>query len=341
MYSQHRSENPVRTNPGKNPQRNPKLIPYLTSLFKNSDRKGFSHPFKSVLATLITITLFVGFVMGAYCFEGAVNIGFKPDFQNNQKSYSSRNNLFNADGDVCMTISVHGGEAIEITSPVVTVGEIIEECSITIATNDVLNYSEDEDIFNGMQLCIDEVTVETYTQKTEIPFTTVKRNSQTVPKGTTKVVQAGVNGSVTETVTETYKNGVLVATDTVSDTQSAVEPTEEIIETGVGGVYTDCYGNSYEYSYYMDVTATAYGTLSGITATGKPIDFGMIAVDPTVIPLGTKVYLTGSTYGDMGVHSAEDTGGGIKGNKIDVFLGDDYDTLMQFGRRTMRIYILV
>lgn len=340
MYSQHYSENPVRTNPQKNSQTKTKLISKLSSLFKADDQKGLSHSFKSVLVTMLSIVMFVGCIMGAFTIDERVNAGFKPDFQNNQRSYSSRNALFNTDGDVKVTLSLYGKEEIEISSPIVTVGELIENNSIELDTDDVINYSEEDDIFNGMRLCIDKLTQVTYTQKIEIPYSTLSRNSQTVPKGTTRVTTKGINGSVTETVTEYYKNGELINSESVTDASSTVAPVDEIVETGIGGVYTDSNGISYEYSYYMDVTATAYGTGSGITASGKAVDFGMIAVDPSVIPLGTKVYLTGSSYGDMGVHSAEDTGSGIKGNRIDVFLGDDYDTLMQFGRRTMRIYIL-
>ena len=51
-----------------------------------------------------------------------------------------------------------------------------------------------------------------------------------------------------------------------------------------------------------------------ITATGKEIEQGMVAVDPKVIPLGTRIEIK-----DMGIYVAEDTGGKIKGNKIDIY----------------------
>ena len=69
--------------------------------------------------------------------------------------------------------------------------------------------------------------------------------------------------------------------------------------------------------------------------------YGVIAVDPRVIPLGTKLYIEspdGSyTYGEA---IAEDTGGAIKGNKIDLFF-PSYEECMRFGRRTMTVYILI
>jgi 3D (Asp-Asp-Asp) domain-containing protein/peptidoglycan hydrolase CwlO-like protein len=66
----------------------------------------------------------------------------------------------------------------------------------------------------------------------------------------------------------------------------------------------------------LTVYATAY-CLTGTTATGLPVGPGIVAVDPTVIPLGTRMTIPG--YGD-GV--AADTGGAIKGNRIDVWIAD-------------------
>lgn len=75
----------------------------------------------------------------------------------------------------------------------------------------------------------------------------------------------------------------------------------------------------------LSVYATGY-CLKGTTATGLPVGPGIVAVDPTVIPLGTRMSIPG--YGD-GV--AADTGGAIKGNRIDVWLASCQDAAT-FGR---------
>ena len=109
-------------------------------------------------------------------------------------------------------------------------------------------------------------------------------------------------------------------------------------ESGKGGIYIDENGNSYEYLYYIDVVATAYGYESGnLTATGLPVGKGKMAVDPRVIPYHTKCYVSGS-YGDMGVQVAEDCGN-FRGNWIDLFLGSE-SACRAFGKRSMRVYIL-
>ena len=61
---------------------------------------------------------------------------------------------------------------------------------------------------------------------------------------------------------------------------------------------------------------------------------GVVAVDPDVIPLGTKVYIPGYV-----VAVAADTGGAIRGHKIDLCM-ENYDEAIRFGRRNIDVYIL-
>lgn len=92
----------------------------------------------------------------------------------------------------------------------------------------------------------------------------------------------------------------------------------------------------------ITVKATAYTAscdgCSGITATGINIKANpnekVIAVDPSVIPLGSKVYVEG-----VGEATAADTGGAIKGNRIDVFIPSEQDA-MKFGVKHLKVKIL-
>ena len=80
----------------------------------------------------------------------------------------------------------------------------------------------------------------------------------------------------------------------------------------------------------LTVTATAY-TLEGHTATGAPVGYGVVAVDPSVIPLGTRMTIPG--YGE-GV--ATDTGGAIQGAVIDLWFPTAAEAA-NWGRRTVTI----
>lgn len=106
-----------------------------------------------------------------------------------------------------------------------------------------------------------------------------------------------------------------------------------------GNYITTASGEALSYSSVLSVEATAY-TGGGTTATGTSARYGAIAVDPKVIPYGTRMYIVSDDgkwiYGEA---TAEDCGGAIKGNIIDLYF-DDYNTCIQFGRRNCTVYIL-
>lgn len=106
-----------------------------------------------------------------------------------------------------------------------------------------------------------------------------------------------------------------------------------------GNTITTEDGEVLTYTSTISVEATAY-TGGGITATGTAARYGAIAVDPSVIPYGTRMYIV-SDDGKWiyGVATAEDCGGAIKGHIVDLYF-DDYNTCIQFGRRNCTIYIL-
>ena len=87
----------------------------------------------------------------------------------------------------------------------------------------------------------------------------------------------------------------------------------------------------------LNVEATAYTAYNSysLTSTGQKPTWGTIAVDPRVIPYGTKIYIPefGNTF------IANDTGGAIKGNKIDIFMNTKKECY-NWGRRTIEIQIL-
>lgn len=86
--------------------------------------------------------------------------------------------------------------------------------------------------------------------------------------------------------------------------------------------------------YTITVEATAYTWTGSKTATGTYPRRGTIAADPTVIPLGTRVFVEGYGFGVI-----EDTGGAIQGNRIDVYF-PTYEEAVQFGRRTVSLTII-
>ena len=112
-------------------------------------------------------------------------------------------------------------------------------------------------------------------------------------------------------------------------TVEPVEPPQDVVETPNGYL---------PYSQVMGMEATAYlptdGSAEGITAMGIPATYGIVAVDPAIIPLGSRVYIPG--YGEA---LAADTGGAIYGYRIDLCM-EDYWQAMDFGRRNVTVFVL-
>ena len=93
---------------------------------------------------------------------------------------------------------------------------------------------------------------------------------------------------------------------------------------------------SYKATYKMEATAYAGDTITatGVAPVRNPNGLSTIAVDPSIIPLGSKVYIPG--YGEA---IAEDTGGAIKGHRIDLFLNSENECI-NWGRRNVTLYVL-
>ena len=130
------------------------------------------------------------------------------------------------------------------------------------------------------------------------------------------------NGYQTELAAETaVEAGMEIIVKTV--------PVKPVVQTERGAV---------QYDKCITMEASAYlpsdGGGSGITATGAVARHGIVAVDPRVIPLGTKVFIPG-----YGIAVAADTGGAIKGQRIDLCM-ESYHDAIQFGRRDISVYVL-
>ena len=87
----------------------------------------------------------------------------------------------------------------------------------------------------------------------------------------------------------------------------------------------------------ITMTATAYswecGNGDGLTASMTPVRPGVVAIDPEVIPLGSQVEIVG-----LGMFSAEDVGGNIRGNRVDIFM-PSRGVALQFGRQEVEVRV--
>ncbi|WP_277999046.1 3D domain-containing protein [Moorella sulfitireducens] len=163
-----------------------------------------------------------------------------------------------------------------------------------------------------------------------VPPPLVRRPDRTLQPGKEKVVQEGQPGVRYYKYQVKKENGVEIERQLL-DTWIEVQPQPQIVAYGsraYPAVTAARAGDT------LEVIATAYTHTGNRTATGIWPYRGVVAVDPRVIPLGTRLYVEGYGYA-----VAQDTGGLIKGNRIDVFLDSEAEAI-QWGRRQVTVRIL-
>ncbi len=186
----------------------------------------------------------------------------------------------------------------------------------------------------------ENIEFKTETRIEELPYGTTEIGVDTIPKGTRELLVPGISGKAERTYLVKYVDGEKVEEAAYAENVIA-QPVNETVNVGTGGVVYALDGTAYNYNYRIQMEATAYTYMppwtTMTTATGETLRNGIVAVDPTVIPLHTKMFITGSV--EYGLGQAEDTGGAIKGNIVDLAYMT-YEECIQFGRRQMQVYIL-
>lgn len=157
----------------------------------------------------------------------------------------------------------------------------------------------------------------------------VRRPDYYLPSGQEKVVQEGQPGVRYYKYQVTRENGEEVERRLV-DTWIEVQPRPRVVAYS-SRAYPAVAARAGE---TIKMVATAYTHTGNRTATGIWPYRGVVAVDPRVIPLGTRLYVEGYGYA-----VAQDTGGLIKGNRIDVFMNSEAEAI-QWGRRPVTVRIL-
>jgi 3D (Asp-Asp-Asp) domain-containing protein len=187
-----------------------------------------------------------------------------------------------------------------------------------------------------------------------IPKKTTYRDNASLEVGKTRVVGEGMDGVQMSRYIVTIVDGEedarqLVKSDTI------IEPISKVIEQGKAGKTVSIGGKSVKYKQKIEnVRCTAYDKSYictgknpgdpgyGVTKSGLEAREGIVAVDPKVIPLGSKLYIEILEEGvpDYGYAIAGDTGGLIRGKKVDLYFDWSLEKLREFGVKTANVYIL-
>ncbi|NLL82057.1 MAG: DUF348 domain-containing protein [Tissierellia bacterium] len=244
-----------------------------------------------------------------------------------------------------------GGDLTNVKSVHTKVEKIIKDAGIKLSKDDYTLPALSREVKPNSTIKVYKVTEAVEVVDSEIPFDEQVTMNKDLDRGTINVVQEGKAGLRTQEVKNRYVNGALSSSIVLKD-EIVEEPTTQIVEKGARDLVIATSRGDTRYKKSITMQASAYSAeyastgkkpgdkYYGITASGTKARPGVVAVDPRVIPLGTKLYIQSlDSTDDYGFAVAEDTGGAIKGNKIDLFFPTESECY-KFGRRNVKVYIL-
>ncbi|QUL55065.1 DUF348 domain-containing protein [Paenibacillus tritici] len=249
-----------------------------------------------------------------------------------------------------------------------TIGQAIGKLGISLEGLDKIYPSLDTAVSADMEIKIVRINKQVVQRTTNLPFRVIKTADPSLTKGTVRVAQAGKPGVMIQHIEKTYQDGELASMRMIGKKVQTITK-DKVIAVGTKPLpkpvvvaaiqtskpkatskstkvsaktsnVTSKAGVDFQYKRMIkNVSMTAYSSQEpGIgtrTASGTRVTEGRtIAVDPNVIPIGWWVYIEG-----LGFRRAEDTGGAIKGNKVDVYY-DSLNHARNFGRKSRTLYVI-
>jgi 3D (Asp-Asp-Asp) domain-containing protein len=232
-----------------------------------------------------------------------------------------------------------GGRASSARLAAASVGEALRLAGIELGPVDRVYPDMEAAVSPGMRITVERRAWHTWIEQRPVPYTSRVVADPELYKGNRVVRTAGRAGVSERRIRALYADGHPAAVEPAAWTV-VQPPVPEVVAVGTRAMIAS--RGDFAGHEYMMVDATAYypgpnnfgGGVGPRTAIGLTAQRGVVAVDPSVIPLGTKLFIEGYGYAVAG-----DTGGAIQGMRIDLCF-DSYDEAIHFGHRTVRVYIL-
>jgi 3D (Asp-Asp-Asp) domain-containing protein len=228
------------------------------------------------------------------------------------------------------------GHARVYLTAAATVVEFLENSGVRLRTRDHIYPARDAAIWPGATVRVVRVETRVIGVEERLPFGRVSKPDPTLPRGRTRLEQSGRPGVRVQRFAVTTADGLVVDRQRI-DAIVTRPPQDRITRVGTRRVFAS--RGDFNGKEVLHMEATGYAPWHGqgvddVTAIGLKAGYGVVAVDPQFIPLGSVLYIEG--YGRA---IAGDTGGAIKGNRIDLCFGTAREAY-RFGRRPVRVYIL-
>lgn len=258
------------------------------------------------------------------------------------------------------TITINRASTVEVKADGVStllhmvdgsVADALNKADVTVGKYDTLSHSKNAAISDGMSIVVERVAYREYTVDETIPFETNVKYTNVLSPNQVKVRTYGVNGNRTITYRETIVDGKVVETEKVGEKVTKNAVTKQVLKGSSHGtplskapyaIQLNSKNQPVNYKkVYTSKSCTAYATGTR-GASGMRLGVGTIAVNPKVIPYGTKLWIT-SADGKFvyGYAIAADTGGFASGTRTfaDLYFGS-YTEACYFGRRNLNIYVI-
>lgn len=215
--------------------------------------------------------------------------------------------------------------------------------AIVIGSQDKVIPDKNTKLFDGISIKIVKVEHKTIVTSNSVDYSTIRKPDSSLPNTFAKTVQEGNEGEKETVFDVLYENGKEISRSLIRETLTK-KPTDKIVVVGTfPSMPISRGGQQLDYRKVIRVKATAYYAVYGIgktyTSTGakairNPDGYSTIAVDPKVIPYGSKLFVEG-----YGFAIASDTGTAINGNWIDVFF-DSYKEACKWSVKYVNVYVL-
>ena len=247
-------------------------------------------------------------------------------------------------------VEVDGNEEVILTTHS-TVKDLLDSMDVTLGQDDRVEPALMSLLKPDTRIKVSRVTKIYKNDILEIPPQRITRFTDTLEPGVSQVVQTGEPGIMMVRRAHLTVDGEPGGMQLL-ETRVLLPAVDYVTEQGREKLVMTKDGALKRYKEVYTMTATAYDAgfqstgkhpghpAYGITRSGTRVRPGVVAVDPRVIPLGTTLYVESmDSTACYGISYAEDTGGAIKGNRIDLYYESRADAL-RFGRRQVRVYVL-
>ncbi|SHF15616.1 protein of unknown function [Desulfofundulus australicus DSM 11792] len=225
-----------------------------------------------------------------------------------------------------------GGKTVELLTTADTVGEALKEAGITTDKDDIVKPGREEKVHSSMSIRVTNVEQVTREIMVPVPYRVRREADPRLPSGQVKIVQAGRQGKEEQRWVLIYHDGREVKR-VLEASHLVLRPVDRVVRVGTLQQVSRG-GRNITYSRAIEMVATAYTHTGNNTASGVYPRYGVVAVDPRVIPLGTRLYVEGYGYA-----TALDMGSSIRGNRIDLFMESAAEA-RRWGVRRVMVYVL-